>query len=470
MMQKRLKIIVSKEQNLSTAFFNKIIDSDISKSLKNNVNAYYLRKKGSQTKLLRLLNKQSGGNCNPDSNKIYYENKEYIIGDEIGRGGVSVSYYLCDIDAKQKYVIKKFNNKIKVDILLDNIIEFDIYIVKIYPTIANYWTYLFPQEKNNKFIVSKLCKGSLNDVGKNDLTDDEKLDLLTKGYNKLKVIYEHKCPFVHGDIKLENMLYDKNGEVYLHDFDGVFVYDKVSMLHVTDNPFHREQLCTASMCHPFILWYQMVLAGDDDSAINDDNLLQILIENKDLAEGMWNARINSLSGNGQIKETIMQMYNGLTFKQYVIKSLENLTETNCKEWIRINLALCDIYSYYMSIKLSSPKSEILSTHIFQFIWFSCTKLIKLQQFTQFGAGKPKKLIKLSKKKTYYYTMKGGMDIQTQTSIRYVKLQRNGRTFKVAVVSELKDEGKTFYYKINDDKTDFVVFDDITENEKKQCNK
>lgn len=53
---------------------------------------------------------------------------------------------------------------------------------------------------------------------------------------------------------------------------------------------------------------------------------------------------------------------------------------------------------------------------------------------------------------------------TQTSIRYVKLLKDGRSIKIAVVCELKENGAKFYYKINDDKTGFVVFDEITESE------
>lgn len=53
---------------------------------------------------------------------------------------------------------------------------------------------------------------------------------------------------------------------------------------------------------------------------------------------------------------------------------------------------------------------------------------------------------------------------TQTSIRYVKLLKDGRSIKIAVVCELKKNGSIFYYKINDDKTGFVVFNEITESE------
>lgn len=59
---------------------------------------------------------------------------------------------------------------------------------------------------------------------------------------------------------------------------------------------------------------------------------------------------------------------------------------------------------------------------------------------------------------------------TQTSIRYIKLLKDGRSIKIAIVSELKENGAIFYYKINNDKTDFEVFNDITENEKQQSTK
>ena len=59
--------------------------------------------------------------------------------------------------------------------------------------------------------------------------------------------------FVHGDIKLDNIVHDSMGKTYIHDWDGVYTYDTSSFLHVNEKPYRRGVFLSPSSTHPFML-------------------------------------------------------------------------------------------------------------------------------------------------------------------------------------------------------------------------
>lgn len=66
--------------------------------------------------------------------------------------------------------------------------------------------------------------------------------------------------FIHGDIKIENLLRDRES-VVMTDMDSVFVYNTESLNHISGTPYTRAVDMTPACTHPIYPWYAHVLRG-----------------------------------------------------------------------------------------------------------------------------------------------------------------------------------------------------------------
>jgi serine/threonine protein kinase len=399
---KKLKTIVVKKQKLSSQFYAKLIETPtITKVMKSKIKAFYNDKANSRDILLKSLDKiynKKGGTIQ-DIDGI----GEYNSEKELGSGAFATSYQLLSSPDK---VIKVFKPQ-KLDTIntiINNINEFEEYIYNRYEYMKDKTTFI-PLDSNIKpnaskfFYLTKYCDGSLLTILQK--SNSEYYDNLENAFNLLKEIYEKRCPFVHEDIKLENILY-KEHKVFLHDLDGIFIYDPDTLLHVNreQNPFERQVFTTPFTTDPYILWYRLVLADEIEDM---SDLLEKLSENLPFSEGMWNSFLNKLDPlfKIQIRNQVHSLYN-MSFKDYIKQSLEKIgnNKDKMKKWIVSNLALCDLYSYFMSIlyylpKYNNPFIRNLKNEIFSFMKSEVEKI-----FSQLG-GKRK-------------NMKGSGNKQTQT--------------------------------------------------------
>ena len=117
------------------------------------------------------------------------------------------------------------------------------------------------------YLMTKMNGGSLLDVVKKLNNSESVLDVvtfITQARNKLPDITELK--FIHGDIKLENILIH-NGAAYLHDFDGVCVYEPPPI----ETPI--EIYHTPLYAHPLLTFAIDYLSNKKESNINKENAM-----------------------------------------------------------------------------------------------------------------------------------------------------------------------------------------------------
>jgi hypothetical protein len=423
-MLKKLKTIVVKKQKLSSQFYTKLIETPtITKVMKSKIKAFYNDKANSRDILLKSLDKinsKKGGDIQ-DINGV----GEYNTDKGLGSGAFATSYQLTSSPDKVIKIFKpqKFDT---INTIISNINEFQDFIYNKYDYMKDKTTFL-PLDSNIKpnaskfFYLTKYCDGSLITILQK--SDGEYYDNFENSFNLLKEIYEKKCPFVHEDIKLENILY-KGHKVFLHDLDGILVYDPETLLHVNkeQNPFERQVFTTPFTTSPFILWYRLVLADEIEDM---SDLLDKLTENLPFTEGMWNCSLNKLDPMFivQIRNQVQLLYS-MSFKDYIKSSLERIgtNQDKMKKWIVSNLALCDIYSYYMSIlyylpKYNNPFIRNLKNDIFAFMKDEIEKI-----FSQLG-GK-KKNMKGSGNKQTQTKQSQAQQRQSQTQVKLPPLRRD----------------------------------------------
>ncbi len=305
--------------------------------IKEKLNEYYKNKYRSKEYYITELSKLDGGNF-PDLNNTKI----------LGKGSYSTVYEVDDNIAIKVFNID--NNDIYIKTILENIKNTLIDFNKLEKNIKNNTTYISTKNINkeaNKFYYYVIkCENDLSKYKNNK-------SILQEGFNILKELSEinNDIHFIHGDIKLENMMICKNNNVLIHDLDGCFVYDTKTLINISSNPYERDIIVTPFMCNPIFIWYNMTLS--QNLIQNDSDLMKYLYENIEQCEKMWNIYLSPLGKNkNKVKDIFKDLY-GNTIKDYIKNNINTyFTENNTKEfklWLLNNLKLCDIYSYYMSL-------------------------------------------------------------------------------------------------------------------------
>lgn len=349
-MLKRLYNIVEKEQNISAKFYAKVEESDMPKATKQKVKNYFKKKVGSREKLLTVLKKQvckqKGGN-----------NNDGIL----GQGGFATVYR--EGDSK---VYKQFHENLKPQVLRNiyqNLVELNQRL-KEQQDAADLFTYdlafLEPPKNNSSKtktlfrVYSKLCDGDLVELSNKD--GKAFIKAINVAFNKLiDINFTKHLNIVQGDVKLENILY-KNENVYFHDVDGVFVFDTGRgelPLHVSQQDdgsgsfaaYSREISITPEYMHPFYNIYTFFL--QDDEPYTADTLKETI---KIHFDKYWNSKLPDLKTRETTKKLFNRVIDQAVQKSFVDFAQGSMNKTqNVREWVTLNLYLCDVYSFYASL-------------------------------------------------------------------------------------------------------------------------
>uniref|UniRef100_A0A6C0BEN5 Protein kinase domain-containing protein n=1 Tax=viral metagenome TaxID=1070528 RepID=A0A6C0BEN5_9ZZZZ len=203
--------------------------------------------------------------------------------------------------------------------------------------------------------LSQLVKQDLNIEVLNKVTDyltnKNKYRLTGKdNKNKYRLTGKDNINYIHGDIKLENILYTDNSP-YIHDFDGVFVYNEDTLSHIIMTLYTREIYITPLFTHPFFAWYKYHIRTNN---INDiiNNMKTEVTNHMLLWKSMCNLNTSSNSSNIRDLQTYIQecldyIYEDIygSFIETLFKKENNLII----DWIKEQLPLFDKYSFGMSL-------------------------------------------------------------------------------------------------------------------------
>lgn len=157
--------------------------------------------------------------------------------------------------------------------------------------------------------------------------------------------------FIHGDVKLENILVKKNGTVVLHDLDGVYVYD----IPLSAAPHEFD--CTPVYTHPLFPYFK------------DFVLTENKIEQSQEIWDMWEMPINIVGAMTpgspvlEFKQMMMEFFEEI-FKGYnneettklIIKAFDDPT------WRLQQMKKFDIYSLAASLLYTGLYEKHVSTN------------------------------------------------------------------------------------------------------------
>ena len=386
--------VVSSNKKISTKLYEFVInDNLISHDLKRKIGLYYKGdKRQSIIKLKSALKEnklQHGGGwkigvvankgaVNIQGSKLAYDYQgsdtithnvqetininsiEYTINTIVGSGALANVY---DINTKPDLVVKIFRQDIPV--VYDNtkkcINEFLTYFEnKIqYTSFPLGETDLFVQtnEQRNGYFMMKMNQINIDNVT-SLIKDFEKAKqtLLDSKHNTTNIQFN----FIHGDIKIENML-NHNERVVMTDMDGVFVYNLDTLQHKTEYKYDRQIYMTPVCTHPILPWYtQMLRIGNNQFTFtsSDDHMVYW--------DAMWaHMNMNNSSVN-IVHKTIIDILNEKygDYKIAINVFLSNSEQSNKITWLMNQLKLVDLYSLGASAIFHSLKKKNTNLYIF----------------------------------------------------------------------------------------------------------
>ena len=169
----------------------------------------------------------------------------YKISDYLGKGSFAKCYKAID-EKKNEYALKIIDKKSKNSINEERILnEINIHKLLNHDNIVKFYDYL--ETENEFFILMELCiNGALIDHI-NKIQAMSEIDVFYYSYKLFLVLeYLHSLNIIHRDIKLHNILLDKNKNIKLCDF-GLAVQLK------NKDCFTRTQCGTPNYTAPEIL-------------------------------------------------------------------------------------------------------------------------------------------------------------------------------------------------------------------------
>jgi translation elongation factor EF-1beta len=293
----------------------------------------------------------------------------------LGQGSYAVVY---PMKVRSNEAIKIFKQDVlpkhAIDEVKECIHEFYHYVLSHNPEVVYKTSFLPNTNEDNIWIdlsdgssgyVMRLLSGSLN-------SKPSEVNI-----NKIAQLFQlpshiPKKWFMHCDVKLENILHDGfvSTNYYLHDFDGVIVYDTYTMLpvsHVSNTKYTRKFFMTPADCHPVIAWYYTIL---NTRRIRDtDHLIEVMRSDVDNCLKPWNiflAAVKSQMPRNQenlvdthanaVLYGILDAYNGQP-SSYNTALLRNMYQEHIKQvfarendndsvrlWLLSHLMNSDMYS------------------------------------------------------------------------------------------------------------------------------
>lgn len=294
--------------------------------------------------------------------------------EEIGKGAfASVFSY------NNEYAYKVFTDPESYGEATNNINSFIEYIQNREYTILNSdYANLSKIGTNSLFGIHRLtlCDG--------DLRNNFNVVLLRKAFsNLMELKLNENINFIHNDIKIENILY-KNTDVYISDFDGVYVYEDA--FPVPDRMIHF----TPFAIHPLMLLYN-ICAVDAHKQLNGDVdidqiilLMKTRIHHETLDHfAVWKTFFAHINAEEEKKIYIYQKVQNMlnlmcnnnyigTIK-YIFENENNENNETIKQGLQTIIPYFDIYSLGMSIYFRSLFEENKNAEI----QFLCIEILDL---------------------------------------------------------------------------------------------
>jgi serine/threonine protein kinase len=202
------------------------------------------------------------------NSKIEY----YKIEKVIAENNNSIIFKAYDDEYKRDVCIKFFLNtqphlkeKIKNEHFIQKYCRF---FNQNIPVVYDFFSYV-SDEKIHIAIVMELIEGnSIN--GRTKYWDLEKKIKFMKWL--INIISDlHKNNIIHGDIKLENIIEDKNGVFYLIDFGYSFELNK----SIKKKKFGTQSYCSPELAQYCLYSNELQLTKNKSKQTNDQNLIKI---------------------------------------------------------------------------------------------------------------------------------------------------------------------------------------------------
>jgi hypothetical protein len=161
--------------------------------------------------------------------------------------------------------------------------------------------------------------------------------------------------FVHGDIKLDNILFqESDNKAYIHDWDGVYVYDPDTLLHFkyqASSGYTRDMYSTPTSTHPLFYLYKHYAT---QKGTNTTKLITDITSNLHNFMLYWNFTMSAAFATNDIyKQKAIGMMMKVLPKDYIdaIKSLKTSSHdsSHITTWLKDQLAKLDLFSLGMSI-------------------------------------------------------------------------------------------------------------------------
>ena len=151
--------------------------------------------------------------------------------------------------------------------------------------------------------------------------------------------------FVHGDIKLENIMLDDGNSVHISDWDGVYMYDDTLLRGPPPSTFFSP-----ATAHPYYIWYCEMLK-------NKPNVMTYLDNHRNNTKVMainitWN---HYLKDTYSVTPMIKNIVDGLYFGSFETHARANMSNP---KWHEYMLERCDRYSLGMSLLLCAKGADI----------------------------------------------------------------------------------------------------------------
>lgn len=175
------------------------------------------------------------------------------------------------------------------------------------------------------------------------------IEALTNCYGILED-YARYFEFMHGDVKMDNLLVREAGgrngyEVLIHDFDGVYIYDRATKNHIKPSE-HRPTICTPMFSHPFWAFYMQCRLTFVSDVSGHRTFVQVI---RDLAPYhivFW----NQFMQGGDFTNHMRWFLKQCNYYEFVKDALDkSKTDDEILAFVGKMMRRCDRYSFATSL-------------------------------------------------------------------------------------------------------------------------
>lgn len=178
------------------------------------------------------LNDEGSCNLSVDS---YYKGYRLKTGEVFKAGGDATVYEVCDMSNDCNYVVKKADHDSPIDLELEAKWQRRSHRLGLAPKVYLAWKCESEDDEDNNYIISKKLDERLNDK-LNTIKFDQNIDQKEKrekSHNLAKrvlgaiLMLHQNARLSHGDIHDTNIMFDKQGNIFLIDFGNSEPLDEV---------------------------------------------------------------------------------------------------------------------------------------------------------------------------------------------------------------------------------------------------